>query len=218
MEFLMTHHLLKSQNPLHTKIYHKGEIIYFEETQSLGLYSILRGTVKIFINSSNGKEIILRLVTMGDIFGQEFLFNQHVHNHSAKAIDETEICFFEKNEVQKKIFLNPELTNLFIKKMGEELYLYQNKCTDLIKKNVRERLASYFLYMAENHSEKNQKGLKIKVQLSREEIASMIGTASETAIRFISEFKELGIIEEEEKFFHILDKQKLSNIDQSLLN
>ena len=66
--------------------------------------------------------------------------------------------------------------------------------------------------MAMNHSEQLPKGLKIKIQLSREEIASIIGTANETAIRFISEFKEIGLIYEEDRFIYIRDKERLASI------
>jgi CRP-like cAMP-binding protein len=66
--------------------------------------------------------------------------------------------------------------------------------------------------MVKNHSDIKNDKIRIKVQLTREEIASMIGTANETAIRFISEFKDLGLVEEVDRHFHILEKDKIDKL------
>ncbi len=210
MEDLMSQYVLQSKNPATKKIYHKGEIIFHEDIPCFGLYYLTSGTVKIYTTDLNGREIILRLASKGDIFGHGYLYDEMSHSNSSKALEETTCHFIDGREFQALMEQDPKMSHIIMNKMGEELILYQKRCVELIKKNVRERLACYFHYMAEKHSEKNSRGIKIKLQLSREEIASMIGTANETAIRFISEFKELGLIEEEERFFHILDKDRLA--------
>lgn len=194
------------------KTYKKGDIIYYEETLSYGVFYLGRGTVKIFTQDSNGREVILRLASKGDLLGHGFLLGEKNHRNSAKAIVETDCYFIEGRQFKDLLQNRPELSAMTMRKIGNELTIFQNRCVDLMKKNVRERLASYFCYMAGHHSIRRDQDLKITLQLSREEIASMIGTASETAIRFISEFKELGLISEEDRYFHVRNIEKLQNI------
>ncbi len=212
MDQIIQHYQMGQQNVANNRVYKKGDVIYNEATPSFGLYYISQGTVKAFMTDRNGREVILRLASKGDIFGHGYLFGERNHKDSAKAMEETHCHFLDGNDFQSLMSKNPGLGVEIMRKIGKELNLAQSRCVDLIKKNVRERLACYFHYMAKNHSEQNDKGTRIKLQLSREEIASIIGTANETAIRFISEFKEMGLIQEEDRFFHILDHDRIASI------
>lgn len=194
------------------KLYPKGTVIYHADTPSFGLFYISKGTVKIYMTDDNGREVILRLARAGDILGQEYLLGEKNHHDSAKTLEETVLHFIEGEEFHAQMLQNPSMGMLMMKKMKEELNTTQNRCLDLIRKNVRERLAGYFYYMSQHHADENEKGVRIRIQLSREEIASLIGTANETAIRFISEFKELGLIYEEDRIFHILDMDRLKQL------
>lgn len=200
------------QNESKVKIFKKGDLLYSKDTPSFGIYYISRGTVKVYMSDTKGREVILRLPSQGDIFGHGFLFGENNHSNSAKAIEETHCHFLDGQDYKNLMIKNPDLGIEIMKKIGKELSVVNTRCVDLIKKNVRERLACYFYYMAKNHSEMNTSGLKIKLQLSREEIASIIGTANETAIRFISEFKEMGLIKEQDRFFHIIDYDRIASI------
>ena len=198
--------------PGQKKKFNKGEIIYHEETPSYGLYLVHSGIIKVYTSDDSGKEIILRLAGPGDIIGHHFLFKNISHIDSSKVIENSVCSFIDKkslNEIQKS---SSETFDYIIQKIGQELMIYQDKSIELIKKNVRERLASFFSYMVKNHSDIKNDKIRIKVQLTREEIASMIGTANETAIRFISEFKDLGLVEEVDRHFHILEKDKIDKL------
>lgn len=212
MEQTIENYPFDNEGPSNHKLYQKGEVIYLKDTPSFGFYYITKGTAKIFTTDSNGREVILRLARAGDIIGHEFLMGEMKHTDSARALEETVCQFLDGNEFHDLMMSNPSMGLLIMKKMKEELELIQDRCIDLIRKNVRERLASYFYYMSEYHAERDEKGIRIRVHLSREEIASLIGTANETAIRFIGEFKEMGLIQEEDRIFHILDKPRLGQI------
>jgi CRP-like cAMP-binding protein len=212
MEQVKNDYAFKNLTSMNHKLYQKGKILYHEETPSSGIYLIISGTVKLYHTDRNGREVILRLARRGDILGYEYLFGKNGHSASAKAVEESVCQFIEGNEFQALMANNPAIHMMIIKKLNEELCLFQNRCLELIKKNVRERLANYFHYMAEHHGEIHEKGIRIRIQLSREEIASLIGTANETTIRFISEFKELGLVFEEDRIFYITDKERLAQI------
>ena len=209
MEDLRQDHQFESETISNKRVYKKGEVIYYEDTPAFGFYYIKSGTIKIFSSDNSGKEVILRLATSGDIFGHGHLLGHKNHMNSSQAVEETTCHFIDGNEFQSMVLRDPNLMGLVMKKIGHELSLIQDRCVDLMKKNVRERLASYFHYMTTYHSEATEQGMKIRVHLSREEIASIIGTAHETAIRFIGEFKEMGLIREEDRVFYILDQEKL---------
>lgn len=214
MEELLNDYLLKMIRPGKGKVYQKGEVIYHEDTPSFGLYFISSGTVKIYTSDASGREIILRLTGQKDIFGHRYLLDEKTHLESAKALEESTCHFIDGRDFQDQMESLPHLRQIIFQKIGHEIYHYQKRCVELMRKNVRERLAGYFNYMVLNHSENTQNGIKIKIQLSREEIASIIGTANETAIRFISEFKEMGLITEEERFFYIKNKEELIRLSQ----
>ncbi len=212
MEVISNNLSLDLNIPGQKKKFTKGEIIYHEETPSYGLYVVNSGIIKVFTSDDSGKEIILRLAGPGDIIGHHFLFKNITHIDSSKVIENSICNFIDKKSLQEIQKNSPETFDYIIQKIGQELMIYQDKSIELIKKNVRERLASFFCYMVKHHSERKNEKTRIKVQLTREEIASMIGTANETAIRFISEFKELGLIEEIDRYFHILEKEKIEKL------
>lgn len=212
MEELLQDHQFESETVSNKRVYKKGEVIYYEDTPAFGFYYIKSGTIKIFSSDNNGKEVILRLATSGDIFGHGYLLGQKNHMNSSQAVEDTICHFIDGSEFQTMMMRNPYLMGIVMKKIGHELSLIQDRCVDLMKKNVRERLASYFHYMTTYHSEPTEQGMKIRIHLSREEIASIIGTAHETAIRFIGEFKEMGLIREEDRVFYILDQDRLKGM------
>ncbi len=206
----ISNHFAFDQNtPGTRRRYKKGEIIFSEDSPTTGLYFLISGIVKVYSLDECGKEIILRLAGPGDILGHHFIFNFNVNQNSAKVISNSDFHFIEKKTLLGMQRHDNHVFDYIIAKIGQELLTYQDKSIDLIKKNVRERLASFFCYMAKHHSETTNNKVKIIVQLSREEIASMIGTANETAIRFISEFKEIGLIEEVDRSFKIIDMDKM---------
>lgn len=198
------------------RVYKKGEILYYEKTPSLGLYCISEGTVKVYTTDDKGREMIKRLSTKGDIFGYSHILGDKTHRDAARALEETQCYFIDIRSLEELLESNPQFSARLMKEIGKELTYSQMRCMGLIRKSVRERLAWHFHYMINHHGEDMGGKVRIKLQLSRDEIASLIGTASETAIRFISEFKEMGILEEEDRCFHVVDQEKLFKIGRLL--
>ena len=188
--------------------YRKGETIYHEGASSFGVYLIKQGHVKVFTNGIEGKEHILRLATNGDILGHRSLFKDKMNLESAKALEDTECFFVEHKTIEEHFVKNPDVAIDTLLRLSHELDDALKRNSVLIKKNVRERLAEYFLTMDELYGEDHY----IRLHLTREEIASIIGTANETTIRVISDFKEQGLITETDKTFRIKDSGALRQI------
>jgi CRP-like cAMP-binding protein len=195
-----------------TQLYRKGEMIFHQESPSYGLHCIDAGTVKLFTQEADGKEIIHRISKTGDLLGACSVFGNKSHFESAKALETVSCCFIDARQLKELFLAMPQLNEQFLLKMSQELLEANRRNTDMVRKNVRERLATYFIKMADSLGNGNEEITSFTPHLSREEIASYIGSAHETVIRCISEFKELGYIDEQNKTFYILNKERLMGL------
>ena len=116
---------------------------------------------------------------------------------------------YEKSYIQKLVKDEPTIAYNIISKLGKDLGAAEYRLTSFSQKNVRERLAELLLVLQESYGEKVDNKTKLNIKLTREEMASIIGTASETLIRFFTEFKNENIIEQEGKTIFIIDEEKL---------
>lgn len=192
-----------------TNIYKKGQVIFYQGNPPFGLYCISQGKIKLTKTDSDGKESIVRLAHDGDVLGHRSLFSDEKFSSTATAIEDTTVCFIEKKYIFEAIHNQPSIALNIIQQFSREMGSSEQKNASMFQKNVRERLAELFLILKRNYGVKEQNRTRIDIKLTREEIASMIGTASETVIRFISEFKEEGLLAQEGKTIYIIDEEKL---------
>ncbi len=192
----------------------KGENLYRQGSPCAGIHIILSGLLKIYCNEDNGKEIIHRLASSEDILGVNSYFGQSHYSENAKALEDAICCFVHEKHLLELMEKKPAFSLQMMKKLVVDLNSSYSRNANLIKKSVRERLADYFIYMISRFGETSGQDIKIKYQLSREEIASIIGTANETVSRGITEFKELGYLDERDKHFIILQHEKLRQISK----
>ena len=195
-----------------THLYKKGQVIFHEGTSSSGVYCLGEGVVKLCSTADDGSEVILRFAQAGDLLGHESLTGAKALKYSAVAVTDTPCCYFDQATFYEMLSAESTLLWTVLEKVEGELHESHEKNIQFVKKNVRERLAIYFSKMARLHGVESELGMKINLQLTRDEIASYIGTAHETAIRFISEFKASKLIKEEQKFFYIIDPVGISSL------
>lgn len=193
-------------------LYKKGQVIFHQGNPPFGLYCISTGKIKVTKVGNDGKESIVRLATGGDVLGHRSLFSNENYSASATALEDTTICFLDKKFIIKAIQDQPSIALNIIHKMSREMGMAEAKGAAMFQKNVRERLAELLLSLGKSYGVKASQGTKVDIKLTREEIASMIGTASETVIRTISEFKEEGIIKQEGKIIYLIDEEALLDI------
>jgi CRP-like cAMP-binding protein len=193
-----------------TNIYKKGQTLFVQGNHPFGLYCVNSGNIKITKTGPDGKESIVRIAKGGDVLGHRSLFTSDYYSATATAIEETKVCFIDKKYILKLIEENPTVSLHVINKLSRDMGAAENKLSSLHQKNVRERLAELLLLLKESHGEQIEGNkTKLDIKLTREEMATMIGTANETLIRFISEFKEEGLIQQEGKSIIIVDEEKL---------
>lgn len=190
----------------------KGESIFEEGEVTNGIYCIREGVCKLSKLSANGKDQIVKLVKTGELLGQRSMISDEPANLSATALEDMEVCFIPKSEVLHFFSENNQFSMAVMKTICSDLKDADDQMVSLAQKSVKERLAETLLYLEDNFGVNNDKTLK--VQLSREELAGMIGTATESCIRLLSEFNKSGIIELIGKKIAIIDHNKLKRLSE----
>lgn len=189
-------------------IYKKGQIIFNEASYPFGVFCIRNGKIKLARLGDDGKEQITRLLKVGDVVGHRALLSGDKYTDTAIALEDTCVCF-----IPKKLFINilkndTGFTFEMLKLISDGLQKTELKLIHLAQKPIRERLAEVLLSLKETYGFEND-GITINVQLLREEIADLTGTATESTIRSLSEFKRDGIIELDGKRIKIINEIKL---------
>jgi CRP/FNR family transcriptional regulator len=190
----------------------KGQILYYEGTKPLGVFCINAGIVKVFKSASNGKEQIIRLAQKGDFLGYSSMLGEEVYSNTASIVEDAEICFVPKDTFLKVLQEDNDFHRRLTKTLCNDIGLMEEKLTDATQKTIRERLAFTLLKLGDTYGVDGVKGEKIDIVLMREEIAGLVGTATETVIRLLSEFKKDDLIEFDGKKIIILDKKGLARL------
>lgn len=189
--------------------YRKGQTLYFQGNPAFGIYCIKRGKVKISKIGNDGKEIIIRIAGPGDILGHQNIYTNESYTATATIIEDAVVCFMDKKFILEKINAEPSIAINIIKKLSDEMTAFESRNAAMSHKNVRERLAELLIGLKNDYGVSEAGKVKLNIKLTREEMASMVGTANETIIRFISEFKDEGILEQQGKTIYIMNMDKL---------
>ncbi|PAM95311.1 Crp/Fnr family transcriptional regulator [Flavobacterium sp. IR1] len=171
----------------------KGEAIFEEGEVTNGVFCVKDGVGKLSKLSANGKDQIVKLVKSGELLGQRSMISNEPANLSAKAVADMEVCFIPKSEIIDFFNTNNQFSMNLMQSICEDLKESDNDKIALAQKTVKQRLAETLLYLHDVFGEDTDKSLK--VHLTREELAGMIGTATESCIRLLSDFNKLELIE-----------------------
>ena len=185
------------------KVFKKGQVI-FEEGETLnGVYCVKSGVCKLTKLSENGKDQVVKLVVKGGLLGKRSLVTEQKTNLSAVALNDMEMCFIPKSEIMDDLNKNPKFTMDVLKTMAEDLKESDQSLVSMAQKSVKRRMAEILMYIHDNFGTDDDGYLSIVI--SREDYASIVGTATESAIRILSQFKKEGIISTKGKQIKIED-------------
>ena len=188
----------------------KGEPIFEEGDTTNGIFCVKDGVCKLTKLSANGKDQIVKLVKPGELLGQRSMISDEPANLSAVALEDMEVCFIPKKEIMEFFNENNQFSMNVMKTICGDLKDADDHMVSLAQKSVKERLAETLLHLEDTFG-KNEDG-SLHIQLSREELAGMIGTATESCIRLLSEFNKTGLIELIGKKIAIVDRNKLKRM------
>jgi CRP-like cAMP-binding protein len=188
----------------------RGSVIYRESSRINGCYCIQKGIVKVFKTGIDGKEQIIRFAQAGDIIGFRSVLSSELACTTAEVLDDAYTCYIPSETlvylVKNNGNFSMELMQITCKELGEaNAYI-----TDIAQKTVRERLAEILIHLKKDFGLDDNKVLQIS--LTREELANIVGTATESVIRLLSEFKQDQLIELNGRKIKILDEPGLIRI------
>ncbi|HLV50746.1 MAG TPA: Crp/Fnr family transcriptional regulator [Flavobacterium sp.] len=190
----------------------KGDAIFSEGDMINGVYCIKEGTCKMVKMNANGKDTILKFISKGNLLGQDAILIEKKASLSAVAVEDMKVCFIPKSEIFNLINDNNRFSFEVIKDVCSQLDEANNFAVIHTHKTVKERLAHVLIDL--HKSAGVDENGTLNLQLSREEIANMVGTATESCIRLLSELKKSGHIDLLGKKIRIVDLKGLKNMAQ----
>lgn len=194
-----------------TKFIKKGDVIFDEGDILNGIYCVREGVCKMTKLSKNGKDQVVKLVIKGGMMGQRTIVSGQSSNLKAVAINDMQVCFIPKQEILHDLHTNVDFSMDVLKRMALDLKNADNSIVDMAQKSVKQRLAETLIYVNNKFGIDNNGYLSLT--LSRDDYASIVGTATESAIRILSQFKKELLISTKGKQIKIENLEALKHIE-----
>ncbi|HEY4198125.1 MAG TPA: Crp/Fnr family transcriptional regulator [Mucilaginibacter sp.] len=189
--------------------YKKGEIIFREGTQPSGIFYIVSGKVKKYKVDKEGKEQIIYVANTGELLGYHAVLAEDRYPDFAAVLEESIIAFIPKENFLDAIYQSDVLNRRLLKTLSHEFAVLANSLTLFAQKSVRERLALQLIIMREKYKVNFKPGMPVEINMSRDDLSSLVGTVRENVIRMLSQFKDEGILETKGRKIIVLDVKKL---------
>ncbi len=202
--------LKKLSEERNVRTYKKKDNIYKEGSYPKGIYFVNKGKVKTYHTNEFGKELITELHSEGDFFGYLSLLQDEKHAGAATAFEESEIFMLPKEDFFSLIYNNAEVSRKFIEMLSNNLRENEKQLVKLAYNSVRKRVAEALIKLSDKYKKEGEQKFSMKV--SREDLASLVGTATETVIRTLSDFKEQKLVEISSGKITILNYDKLAKL------
>ena len=196
--------LAKDQN---VRQYKKKQVIYEERTFPRYLFQVVKGLVKTSRGNEEGKEFITGLFREGDFFGYMALFEDKPFEDTAIALEDTEVSLITKEDFLKLIHVNRHVAVKFIKMLANDLASTEEQLVKLAYNSVRKRVADALVTLMETYKPDNDG--RIHFSFSREDLANMAGTSTESGIRALTDFRDEGLVELKASTITIIRPDKL---------
>jgi CRP/FNR family transcriptional regulator len=193
-------------------VYKKGQVIFSEGIPPSGLFCIHTGKVKVYKTGDHGREKIVRLAGDGDVIGYRALLAGVPSTVSAAALEESSVCCIPTETFFNLLKSNGGFSMRIIELLSAELGRAEEQIVHIAQKPVRERLAEALILLKETYGTEDGDSSALSARMSREELAAIVGTAVETLVRTIADFKREGLISTEKRRIRILDLPRLLEI------
>lgn len=191
------------------RFYKAGRIIFVEGEPGEAVFFLKSGRIKVTRADSEGRQQILHFINPGEMFAEVVLFGDGDYPATAEVIEDAEVRLIRNKDMEKLILEHPNIALGFLKVMAQRLRFAQRQINELALMTTTGRLASMLLYLAADQGIKTEKGTKINISLTKQDLAHLIGTTRETANRILSDFRKQKLIEVDKQEIIILNKDGL---------
>ncbi len=188
-----------------TKNYKRGETIFFEGDPGDGFYMVGTGKVKIFKTSVSGKEQILHIFGPGEPFGEVPVFHDQPFPANATTLEKTSLIFFPRKRFVELVYSMPSLVMNMLAVLSMRLRRFATQIENLSLKEVPARLAGYLLYLSDEQKTQDF----VELEISKGQLASLLGTIPETLSRIFAKMTDEGLITVAGKKISLLDREGL---------
>ncbi len=200
-------HLVEQRS---VNIYKKKQVIYSEGNHPLQLYYVINGKVKTFKTNDDGKDLVTELYSPGDFLGHVALLQSGVYKETAEAMDDTKLAVIPKKEFENLLNSNWEVAHKFISLLAKNVADKEAQLLNMAYNSLRKKVADALVTLKlKYHKQGNE---LFSIDISRENLATIAGTATESLIRTLSDFKSEKLIEIRDGHISILNEKKLAGL------
>jgi CRP-like cAMP-binding protein/CheY-like chemotaxis protein len=204
------HDITKIAEKQQVKIFRKKDLIFSEGDTPAGLYLLKSGKAKSYKSHELGKDLITRMLQPGDFFGYVSLLEDTDQQESSEALEDCEVVIFSKDDFFKLIFQSPAASKQFVKLLTGKIAEEEDRLLSLAYSSVRKRAADALLVLRKRYHDGGDQPFSMAI--SREDLANMVGTATESLIRTLSDFREEQIVEIHGSTITIKNLEKLQKM------
>lgn len=194
-----------------TNTYRKKQVIYKEGNHPTQLYYVLSGKIKTFKSNDDGKELVTDLYSAGDFLGHIALLQGGVYKETAEAIDDCEIAIIPKKEFEDLLRNSKEVAQKFINLLAKNIADKEHHLLNLAYNSLRKKVADALIVLKKKY-QVDGSGTHFQIDISRENLANIAGTATESLIRTLSDFKSEKLIEIKDGHITIMNEKKLEGM------
>ena len=194
------------------QFYKKGEIIFREGSYPNGIFYIIEGKVKKYKLDKDAREQIIYVANKGELLGYHAILSDDRYPDCAAALEESRIAFIPRQDFSETLLQSKILSRRLLKTLSHEFAVLVNSLSMFAQKSVRERLALQLIVLREKYKVNFHAGMPVEINMSRDDLASLVGTARENVVRVLSEFKRDKILETKGRKIIVRDVNKLIKI------
>ena len=201
---------LTTNEQVDSRLCKKKELVYMDGNYPKGIYFLAKGKVKTFRTNDLGKELITELYKEGDFFGYSALLEDEKYTDSAMTLEDSTVCLIPKEDFFELLYKNSDVSRKFIKLISNNLKEKENQLIKLAYNSVRKRVAEALSTLSNRYKTEGES--EFTIHISREDLANLAGTATETTMRTLSDFKDEGLISIDKGSITILKIESLAGM------
>jgi len=196
-----------------TSVYPKGSILFVDGEEPRGVFILCSGRAKLTTSSAEGRTLIVKIAEPGEVLGASATILGRPYEVSAETLEPSQLNFIKREDFLRFLNAHTEACMHTAQQLSEKYQAAQREIRSLgLAQSTGEKLGKLLLDWCALHGEVTPKGVRLKVLLTHEEIAQMIGTTRETVTRLLSDFRRRKVIEVKGSTILVLQKSELERM------